>query len=314
MYYVSMSDQKIDYRCEIVNVSLSEAVDEFLAARSLALSPHTIGDYRLTLSRLETHFPTDVIVSSITHRDIRRFLPTIPGSQKNKLNAYIGLSAFWTWLITEGYAPEHILRRVDIPKPPQKEVSPIPYEDIVKLFAACRENPDLQKRDECLILLLLDTGVRVSELCSANVGDLSEGMLSVMGKGSRQRRVPVSEDTVRAVDEYLETRKVTGLSPLLHSEYSPRAHLTRDGIRIRLADLATLAGVVNIHPHRFRHTFAINYLRNGGDAYTLQAILGHTTTEMTRHYLHIVESDLLTRHNFASPVKKWGLANHGSHP
>jgi len=75
----------------------------------------------------------------------------------------------------------------------------------------------------------------------------------------------------------------------------------------QLQAIGNRAGVRNVHPHRFRHTFAISFLRNGGNGYTLQMILGHTTMEMVRKYLNLAQADLESAHRLASPVANWRL-------
>ena len=83
--------------------------------------------------------------------------------------------------------------------------------------------------------------------------------------------------------------------------------LDRQALLALLVDLGARAGITDVHPHRFRHTFAINFLRNGGNVYELQMALGHTTMEMVRTYLALAETDLQRAHEEASPVTRWHL-------
>ena len=92
------------FEVEYCEATLKDASTEFADARALNLSANTLRDYNLTLSRLCNFFPENPPVSQLTHRELRKFLVIIPGGKKNKLNAYIGLCAFWTWCLREGYA------------------------------------------------------------------------------------------------------------------------------------------------------------------------------------------------------------------
>jgi len=83
--------------------------------------------------------------------------------------------------------------------------------------------------------------------------------------------------------------------------------LDRYNVLKMIVALGERAGVRNVHPHRFRHTFGIMYLRNGGDLFTLQRLLGHTSLTMTQHYLALAKSDDVAAHKKASPVDNWKL-------
>lgn len=127
-----------------------------------------------------------------------------------------------------------------------------------------------------------------------------------LGKGKKERDIPISKTTSNAIEEYLRYRKhKTPNSPLFaktNGKYLDRVLLGRI-----LARLGTDAGVSHVFPHRFRHTFAIQFLRNGGNIYSLQKILGHSTLDMVKRYLAIAQHDLDRDHEIASPVNHWGL-------
>jgi site-specific recombinase XerD len=152
---------------------------------------------------------------------------------------------------------------------------------------------------------MLDSGIRATELCGLTMDDISAVSLKVHGKGDKERSVPLSDRSWKAIMNYLQSRDHAEDKALFVSERG-RA-LTRSGLYQLLKRLGESVGVERAHPHRLRHTFAINYLRNGGDVYTLMKILGHSSMEMTKKYLAIAQADVEIVHRRASPVKGWDL-------
>jgi site-specific recombinase XerD len=159
-----------------------------------------------------------------------------------------------------------------------------------------------------MILLLLDTGIRVSELSDLKIHqvDLKNQRINVWGKGVKQRTIPLHPSTCSAIWKYLATRPKATMGDFAFATDKDRP-LTRRRILAIIHNISKRAGVTDANVHRFRHTFAINYLRNGGDIYTLQRILGHSTLDMVKRYLEIAQADLEKAHRKASPVGNWGL-------
>jgi site-specific recombinase XerD len=147
--------------------------------------------------------------------------------------------------------------------------------------------------------------LRLSELASLRVGDVRpDGTLHVMGKGAKERIVPIGSTARRGLVRYLATREsARPADPLFTSRR--RTGLTPRGVQQAIARLGRRAGVgTRCSPHTFRHTFARGYLVNGGDVFSLQQILGHTTLDMVRRYMILSEADLVARHRAASPADR----------
>ncbi len=144
----------------------------------------------------------------------------------------------------------------------------------------------LGRRDEVVLRLLLDTGVRVSERCGLEITeiDLDRELADVTGKGSRPRVVPFGARTAQAVDRYLRIR---ALHPHAHSIrllLGQRGPMTPDGARDVLHLRAAQAGVADVHPHRFRHTFAHRWLAGGGQERDLMMLAGRRSDDMLSRY------------------------------
>ena len=280
---------------QINPVRIQQAFDEFLSAsRARKLSIGTISDYSNTINKFISYVG-DVIMNDVTTSMVAEFLASLPHSAKTVLNYHVGLAAIWTWALKQGYVAKHIIRMVDAPRPAIIVIEPYTEADIHALLGATKhKNAD---RDRAIIYLLLDTGARASELVGINKADinLEKRTIKVLGKGNKQRLLPFSKTTALVLSFYLES---------VQNRPFP---ITRTGLRLLMWRLGKRAGVSDCHPHRFRHTFAITYLRNGGDIYTLQAILGHTTLDMIRRYLAIAQVDIEKVHQRASPVENWSL-------
>lgn len=162
---------------------------------------------------------------------------------------------------------------------------------------------------------LLDTGAREGELCNIQYQDLNLANKSFVlrgkssGKEPKERIVSIGSVTAKVIKKtpYACLGTIQPRSPLfvVKNKYDLELPFTRDNLGNLLKRIGDRAGVSDIYPHRFRHTFAINYLRNGSNVFALQAILGHTTLDMVKRYLQIVQIDLEREQQKASPVSNW---------
>ncbi len=308
---------------DTANISFTQAVDGyFLAAQARHLSSHTLDDYANTYRKFFKFMQIDLPFRSISAQKVESFMRVQEVSKKTILNYAIGLSALWTWAVKEDLVKANIMSKVDKPKPEKMAIVPFTRDELKALLnglTSCKQysafgRKDLSRslpgslRNRAIILVLLDTGIRASELTDAVIRDLDlkNSRLRVMGKGDKERVVPFSARTGQALWKYLATRPDDGPADYLFSTKTATGLDRRNLLRM-LGRLGDRAGVPDVHPHRFRHTFAINYLRNGGDAFTLQAILGHSTMKMVRVYLRLAQADLDEAHHRASPVDRWGL-------
>ena len=307
---------------------LSEAVQGFLMWRAVAGSAHTARDYANTLRQFEAFVEDDPEVAAVDADQVRRFLYWLRVERelapKTVKNAHTGLSAFWSWL-EDAYGLPHVIRgAVRSPKAGTREVVPLSKTDVRLILAAVEKTATWRSekrqpaqmtrgtryRDRAIVLFLLDTGVRAQELCSLVVGDvdMKSGAVQVRrGKGDKGRTVYLGTTARAALWSYLSRRGDVQPDDALF-ETTRHQPLDRSALRKLLLNAGQRAEIAEtVNPHRFRHTFAVNYLRNGGDVYTLQRLLGHATMEMVKRYLSLAQTDIADAHKRASPVDNWRL-------
>jgi site-specific recombinase XerD len=304
--------------------TFTQCIEGYLiAARARRLSQHTIADYLNSFRKFQTFLVEDVPIRSITADHVKRFLAGLNGlSNKTLLNIHTGLSALWNWAVGEKLVECNVVRDVAPPEPEEPAIVPFTHGDIKAMLGALdRSKPytrpgkresthstSMALRNRAIILTLLDTGLRASELCGINIRDVDRRNqhVLVMGKGSKERSVPYSAPTAQAIWRYLATRGDERLDRPLFATKSG-GPLDKDDLGRILRDIGDRAGVSDVHPHRYRHTFAITFLRNGGNVYVLKMLLGHSTLEMCLRYLALAQSDADEAHRHASPVANWRL-------
>lgn len=310
-------------------MKLSRAVQGFLLFKSgEGLSRKTIETYKIRLEQLVV-WAGDPELDAITVHDLINFLgylrhdyrpvrwngDTKPLSSQSIRNTWITLRSFYTWAVAI-LGVDDALSGVPQPKSSSVERVPFTQAEVKALLGVTRpikgkrsqsgQHYRQQLRDQAIILVLLDTGIRASELCGLAVGDLdlSNGRLSVRGKGNKHRYVYLADVARRAVWHYLAEQFDADPGRCLFIGATGRP-LSRQWLRRHLAHLGEKAGVPNTYPHRFRYTFAIEYLRNGGDIFTLQMLLGHSSLEMVRRYAKLADVDSARVHASASPADRW---------
>lgn len=214
------------------------------------------------------------------------------------------LKAFGTWVASELDLTSNPLRAVPLPRVPEQLVPSLRDPEIIALLRAVEGSRD-PERDRAIVLLLLDTGVRVSEAAALCVGDvgLAEGRCRVFGKGGRERLVPIGRRARKALRIWLTHRRgVRDDEPLFTRSGGHR--LTARGLYQLVHRLASRAELTTrCSPHVLRHTFAMSFLTNGGDVFSLQRILGHSPSsiQVTRRYVALLDDDLRAIHRQASP-------------
>lgn len=226
---------------------------------------------------------------------------------------WVNLKCFFNWLIEEGLIEVSPMARLPKPRVPEERVEPFTQEQVKAILQAAGRSLH-PRRNEAIILFLLDTGVRASELCSLTLDnlDFQSRRAYVIGKGNKRRTVFFSRRTASALSNYVRHECLHKDDPRpdapVFAQYrgaSKGQPLTVNGLRQRVAHLITEAGIKGgkKSPHRFRHTCALWMLNNGSNIFHLKELLGHSSLTTCLTYLRISQADAEAHHNQFSPVE-----------
>ena len=217
---------------------------------------------------------------------------------------YRGIKTFLRFLHSEGFVHQSI--RLPRIRCPQTTVRPLTSDQMRKCLRSFDTSKFTGLRNKIAFLLLLDCGLRLSELLGIKLTEinLDEGFVLAHGKGRRDRWVPFGRTTRKLLWSYLKRRhKVAGPEESAVFVTRGGTELTARGLQMvfkRLARKLNLDGT-RISPHTLRHTFALSYIENGGDPFSLQRILGHCSQAMTSRYVNMAKSNVKAQHSKFSP-------------
>lgn len=316
---------------------LGTAIETWLAdGRAQGWSPRTLSDRQWTLrhfiwwlEHVEGAAPTLEAVNSLRLRSFLSYTrePCLGGRYDSGRSAsarqarpssvqtyHRHLRAFLNFCVEEGVLTQSPLRNVRPPRVPNEQVQPFTSEQVQALLQAA-QSTDQRERNRTVVLLLVDTGLRVSELCALRMRDVDRatGQIVVAGKGGKTRIVYTGVTSRRALLRYLQRRRqdATPDEPLFRSVVPSEGEvgLTPNAVRIMMRKLGRAAGIegVRVSPRTARHTFAVNFLRSGGNLFELQALMGHSDLTILRRYVALAESDLAQAHRQASPADRMKL-------
>jgi site-specific recombinase XerD len=233
---------------------------------------------------VENDRPTTL--ESLTRRNVRAWVSELLDTKADSTaNAYFrGLRAFARWLTREGELPEDPLEGLAPPKISEKPVPVITQKDIETLVTSCEGCYGV--RNAAIILLLIDTGIRVAEMAGIKVDDvnLEHRVITVTGKGNRVRHVPFSAAAALALGRYLRWRRKSRNSSLPSLWLGKRGPLSANGIQQMLRKRGQALGLGRVHAHRFRHTFAHEWLLAGGGETDLMRLVGWKSRQMLSRY------------------------------
>ena len=284
-----------------------------------ALSPNTVAAYARDVS--EFLAAADLAPRAVRPEDIERYLVARAGgdpstalgmtgkpqalSKRSQARLLSALRSFFDWLILEGERPDNPCDRVEAPKLGRYLPEVLSVEEVEKILNSVTGNDWRALRDRAILEILYGCGLRVSEACGLLISHvyLQQGFVRVVGKGNKERLVPLGEMAADAFRAYLEARPQAA-----EPAFDDIAFLNKNGrplSRVAIFNLvkqqALIAGVnKEISPHTFRHSFATHLIERGADLRVVQEMLGHESILTTEIYTHIDtatwQAEILSHH------------------
>lgn len=285
--------------------------------KTLEWHTHCLGAFREHCSQQQIE-----ALEAITTEDAQRWvinlqkIATTRGTRSARTVSWYArsLRAFYRWCIRRGFVDTDITQWVDMPKVEKPLIRILEPEEFQRLLAACTTDlanrstgPHHIARNEAILWLLYDTGIRLAELCHLKLADYdrARGTIIVYGKGRKERKIALGKNALQVFGRYLthwrDDFPTAPTDPFVF--LTEQGGITREGIKMLFRRLRSRGGFADrrVHPHLFRHTFAVRYLMAGGDVFTLQELLGHEDMETIRNYMHLADANVQSQKRKFSP-------------
>jgi site-specific recombinase XerD len=315
------------------NITIERAIQDYIDDHEGGNhSDKTIEWHQTALGLLQTYLQQEreiTIITGVDASDISAWFASMrktPGARgkvrsERTIQTYArSARAFFHWLVRQNLIPDNPFDRVVFPKVGRPLIQTITDEEFEQLLLACAPPNEEGRfaeraavRNRAILWLFYDTGIRVSELTHLRLADFDrkKGMISVKGKGSKERRIALGQNCLRNLLQYVDRHRPDekeleewgslGEDHLFLAE--TRHPLTKNGMTLLFARLKKRAGITGkrISPHIFRHTFAIRYLILGNDPFSLQELLGHEDMTTVKLYMHMNDETIQAQKRKYSP-------------
>ena len=266
-------------------------------------SPHTLLNYKMDIEEFQRS-SAETSIDKVDYPVLRRYLTELKakGHKPRTLARKISvLRSFFKFLQREKIIPNNPALLLNTPKLDKKLPKFLSEEEMIRFIESPPVIKETGKRDRALLEALYSTGIRVSELVGLNVDsvDFIGNVVKVLGKGKKERLVPIGDKALDALKDYLESRK----------QKTKAIFLNRNGQRLttrsinNIVDKYIQAGSLKFHisPHVLRHSFATHLLNRGADLRCVQELLGHANLSTTQIYTHVTMERLKNVYNQAHP-------------
>lgn len=310
------------------SITIVDAIAAYLLYHeSTDSQPKTIEWHTHCLGAFQSYCEAHEVLTmeAITAEDIQRWIIELQKSPVMTTNGkrtsrtvswYIrSMWAFYRWSCRRGFVDGDITSWLELPKVERPLIRILEPEEFSRLVWACK--PDMEDnrssgphhvaRNEAILWLMYDTGIRRAEVCKLKLADIdrTRGVIIVYGKGRKERRIALGKNALQVLGRYLthwrDTFPSANTSPYVF--LTEQGTLTGEGIKMLFRRLRVRAGLTErrAHPHLLRHTFAVRYLMAGGDIFTLQELLGHEDMETIRNYMHLADANVQDQKRKFSP-------------
>lgn len=291
----------------------SRLIDQYLDALWMekGLSPNTLSSYRLDLCHFEQWLQAQAKPLLKAHQsDIRAYLAhrlQLKNSARSTARLISCLRGFYRYQLRESRLSVDPTLDIDSPKLGRPLPKSLTESEVEQLIDAPDTAEPIELRDRAMLELLYASGLRVTELISLQLGQvsLSQGVVRVMGKGSKERLVPTGEDALYWLQQYMQQARPVLLGGAMSDVLFPSKRgtmMTRQTFWHRIKQYALRAGINKpLSPHTLRHAFATHLINHGADLRVVQLLLGHSDLSTTQIYTHVAKERMKNLHDEHHP-------------